>query len=244
MKLKEKLLTLDFESLRREGAITIVAFGDSVTHGALYNEYNYETVYHALLAKKLHKVRDYVPINVINAAVAGETAGLALERMDKQVLIHQPDLLIVCFGLNDVNGSLEDYLNPLREILVKGKNSGADVIFMTPNMLNTSVDPQSTPPQYLEYAAVTAKMQQDGKMDRYMEAAKALCAELDIPVCDCYAKWKKLSETEDITKLLANRINHPIPEMHELFAQSLFEMIMGDDAADCDIATESSMYRG
>lgn len=244
MTVKEKLLTLDFESLRREGAITIVAFGDSVTHGALFNEYNYETVYHARLVRKLHAVRDYVPINMINAAVAGETAGLALARMDKQVLAHNPDLIIVCFGLNDVNGTLQDYLTPLRTIFEKAKESGAEVIFMTPNMLNTSVDPENTPNQYLEYAAVTAKMQNEGRMDRYIEAAKALCAELSVPVCDCYAEWKKRAEKEDITPLLANRINHPIPEMHELFAQVLFNAILGEDFGENGMETENSMYRG
>ena len=43
--------------------------------------------------------------------------------------------------------------------------------------------------------------------------------------------------------LLCNRINHPAPEMHELFAQSLFEMIFADKPEV--IAPETStMYRG
>lgn len=44
-----------------------------------------------------------------------------MERMDKQVLSHNPDLIIVCFGLNDVNGTLEEYLDSLEEIFVKAK---------------------------------------------------------------------------------------------------------------------------
>lgn len=31
----------------------------------------------------------------------------------------------------------------------------------------------------------------------------------------------------DVTRLLANRVNHPTENMHWLFAASLFEMIMG-----------------
>ncbi|MBQ8525468.1 MAG: hypothetical protein IJ460_01945 [Clostridia bacterium] len=62
-------------------------------------------------------------------------------------------------------------------------------------------------------------------------------------MCDCYAKWKKLSETEDTTMLLVNRINHPTREMHELFAQSLFELLFdGDDLIGAE--EESTMYNG
>ena len=63
-------------------------------------------------------------------------------------------------------------------------------------------------------------------MDRYIYAAVNLADAMGIPVCDCYSKWKQLSKTEDTTMLLANRINHPLPEMHKLFADSLYDMIM------------------
>lgn len=40
-----------------------------------------------------------------------------------------------------------------------------------------------------------------------------------------YCDMKRLSETHDTTQLLINRINHPSPQMHELFADALFEII-------------------
>ena len=100
-----------------------------------------------------------------------------------------------------------------------------DVIFMTPNMLNTYVA-EDAPVQYKEYAAKTAEMQNSGRMDRYMYAAIDMAKQMDVAVCDCYSQWKKLAETEDVTMLLANRINHPISEMHHLFANELYKMIM------------------
>ena len=65
---------------------------------------------------------------------------------------------------------------------------------------------------------------------------------MNIPVCDCYAKWKELAKTQDTTMLLANRINHPTKEMHELFAQSLFEMIFDDEEVNVAQA-ESTMNK-
>ena len=227
MKISEKI-NLDLQGLIENGPITIVAFGDSVTHGAVaHDEIDYETVYWNRLKKKINNLRNYVPVNVINAGIGGITAKDSLKRMDKQVLSHNPDLIIVCFGLNDVNGTLEDYLNSLEEIFDKAQKSGAEVIFMTPNMLNTSVL-DDTAEEHYEYAIKTAKMQNEGRMDLYMESAVRLATRMGVKVCDCYKKWKKLSETQDVTYLLANRINHPTKEMHELFAESLFEIIFED----------------
>ena len=241
MKITEKI-KLDRNGLIENGPINIVAFGDSVTHGALLEEINYETVYWNRLKKKINSVRNYVPVNVINAGIGGINAANSLGRIDSQVLCHNPDLVIVCFGLNDVNDPLEVYLSSLKVIFEKCKASGAEVIFMTPNMLNTYIadDVQS---QYKEYAAVTAEYQNSGRMDLYMSEAVKLAKELDVLVCDCYGKWKELSKTEDITKLLINRINHPTAEMHELFAQSLFDVIF-EEENDISSDNESTMYRG
>jgi len=241
MKIKEKLY-LDYNGLIEHGPINIVAFGDSVTHGAVAaDEINYETVYWNRLKQKLNAVRNYVPVNVINAGIGGITAKDSLDRMELQVFSHLPDLVVVCFGLNDVNGTLEEYLDSLKVIFETCKEKETDVIFLTPNMLNTYVSP-STEKQYMNYAAVTAGFQNEGRMDLYMESAVKLAQEMNVSVCDCYAKWKKLSETEDTTQLLANYINHPTKEMHELFAQSLFELIMEEAVCDQEVSNDT-MYR-
>ena len=224
MLIKDKIL-LDIQGLQEHGPINIVIFGDSVSHGAVNGYIDYENVYWNLLKKRLNQFRDYMPVNMINASIGGTTAKESVPRMEKQVLVHCPDLIIVCFGLNDVNGTLEEYLDSLQQIFNKCKEAEVDVIFMTPNMLNTYVA-EDAPVQYKEYAAKTAEMQNSGRMDRYMYAAIDMAKQMDVAVCDCYSQWKKLAETEDVTMLLANRINHPISEMHHLFADELYKMIM------------------
>ena len=241
MKITEKI-NLDYWGLIEHGPITIVALGDSVTHGSVGpGEHDYETVYWNRLRKKIIAVRDYVPVNVINAGIGGITAAASLGRLQAQGLDHRPDLVTVCFGLNDVNGTLEEYIGSLRIIFERCLQSGADVIFMTPNMLNTYVA-DDTEEMYRDYAAVTADMQNNGRMDSYMQAAVALASEMGVTVCDCYAQWKALSKTQDITMLLANRINHPTREMHALFADSLFAAIFRDMPEV--LAADSTMYRG
>ena len=238
MKIYEKLM-MDMEGLQEHGPINIVIFGDSVSHGALLNTIDYENVYWNRLKKMLNAVRDYVPVNMINASIGGTTARKSVGRLEGQVLCHRPDLVIVSFGLNDVNKELEDYLGALREIFAKCRAAGSDVIFMTPNMLNTYVA-EDAPAEYLSYAHKTAEMQNSGKMDGFMSAAVALAQEMGVTVCDCYAKWKKIAETEDTTLMLINRINHPTSEMHELFARSLYEIILPEAQGK---SSDSTMFK-
>ena len=224
MTFKDKLF-MNRDELLQEGPLTIVAFGDSITHGAVgEGEIDYESVYWNRLRKKILNIRNYVPINVINAGIGGISANGSLARLEKQVLRYHPDLIIICFGLNDVNGELSTFLSALKIIFEKCKSCGATVVYMTPNMLNTYVA-EDTPQKHLEYAKKTADMQISGKMDLFIDSAIKLAKEMEILVCNCYHEWKELSQTKDTTLLLANRINHPIREMHELFAQMLFNCL-------------------
>lgn len=240
MTVKEKL-QLDKMGLLANGPINIVILGDSVSHAAFTDYQNYEAVYWSLLQKKLQKIRSYVPINMICAAVGGTAAKDALPRLERDVLCHRPELVIVCFGLNDINGTLEEYLSSLQEIFARCKEAGSEVIFLTPNMLNTSVE-EGVPETYFEYAHKTAEMQNSGKMDTYIYSAADLARKMGVTVCDCYSEWKKLSEKENITLRLANRINHPTEPMHALFADMLYEIIIGEDCVSRE--NESTMYRG
>lgn len=215
------------DELKEHGPITMAVFGDSITHGffELDAPPDYDAVYWNILRKKLHEIRNYVPINVINAAVGGITATASRPLFDERVLLHKPDLIIICFGLNDVNGSLENYLSALTEFFQKSQ--GIDTIFLTPNMLNTYVD-ESIPEKLREYAGKTQSYQRGGKMDLFMESAVALAKSMNIHVCDCYSIWKEMGKTQDTTALLANKINHPNREMHKLFAEELYKIIVSE----------------
>lgn len=230
-------INMDKEGLIENGHINIVLFGDSITHGAVGYDIDYEAVYWNLLRKKLNSFRDYVPVNMINAGIGGLTATASLPRLQRDVLCHHPDLIVVCFGLNDAVFELQDYISSLQTIFRQCRSSGADVIFMTPNMFNTYVA-EDTLPELQKDAAMTAEIQNSGKMDRFMEAARTTAREFGIPVCDCYAVWKQMyADGRDITMLLGNRINHPNAEMHHIFADMLYNMIMDTNPSAADNAS-------
>lgn len=226
MLIKDKI-KLDNAGLVEHGAATIVAFGDSVTHGVLQiGEVDYDAPYWNVLRKKLHEQGNYIPINVINAGIEGITATKSLARLERDVLSYHPDLVIVCFGLNDINDPLEQYLASLRTILLTCKERCEQVIFLSPNMLNTYVAPE-TKEDFKAYAAVTAGYQNEGKMDDYILSACDVARDCGVLVCDMYSHWKELArQGVDTTKLLSNSINHPTRQMHEVTAQKLYDLVM------------------
>ena len=226
------------------GPINVVICGDSVSHGALNGEIDYDSVYHNRLRLMINKRWQNTPVNMINTAVGGRCADHALNNFDRDVLSHNPDLVIICFGLNDVNKSLEEWQTNLGGLFDKCIEHGFEAVYMTPNMLNTYPE-EGAPKEYWHYAHVTADFQKDGgRMDSFMEAAREMARARGIAVCDCYAAWKKMAaEGIDTTLLLANRINHPTREMHQLFADMLFETIFGESFVKTESGSDSGMYQ-
>ncbi len=210
----------------------LVAFlGDSVTHGAFECipgfpdcEFDFDAVYHRRFACEMAKYNRWLPVNVINAGIAGDTAHGALSRIDRDVISKHPDLCVLNFALNDVNGSLDDYVSSLGGLLDRLDAAEIPAVILTPNMLNSYVHPD-TLPSVSGYAAVTAEYQKSGRMDAFVDAERELAARRNIPLADTYRRWKELEAAgEDTTLLLANYINHPTRDMHRLFVDALVEM--------------------
>ena len=153
---------------------------------------------------------------------------MAVARLERDIIAHKPHICVVNFCLNDLSETVEEYTAALREIFTRLMAADIRPILLTPSMLNTYVHPD-TIPMYKDFAAVTAAWHQSGLMDTYVNAAKALAAELGVAVADAYAKWKALeAEGMDVTASLANYINHPSRELHQIFADTLFETLEGE----------------
>ena len=215
----------------------IVFFGDSVTEGCfeLYDipgggfdtVRDHEAVYHNRL-KKLWKDKYNEELYVINSGISGDNVNGAVKRLDKDVLNHAPDMVVICFGLNDACGgkqNLDNYINTLDIIFTKIQQKNIRVVFMTPNMMNTYVD-EGTLESAKSTALVTAEIQNTGVFNLYIGSVKELCRKKNITVADVYTKWKDMYNSGvNTTKLLSNLINHPDREMHNLFAETLIEVI-------------------
>ncbi len=239
MKIIEKFKMKLSDHYKGEG-VTIAFLGDSVTQGSfeLYKngEKSCETVYcqrssyEMRVFEILSMLYPSVPINIINAGIAGDTAPWGYERVDRHVIRHEPDLCVVCYGLNDCGydpDRPERYRKAITGIFDKLEAAGIEILFMTPNMMNTTVSPHITDPYIKEIAQAKAGYQNGGYFDKLIDIAREVCGERGIPVCDCYAIWKRLHESGvDTTELLANKINHPTPDMNRMFAYELVRCML------------------
>lgn len=219
--------------------VTIAFLGDSVTEGCfeLYRTESGST--ESVLDKKSAYATQFVniltylfphtPIRSINAGIAGDHSRNGALRVAQDVISHKPDLTVVCYGLNDCGDKViyaERYVNALASIFDQLRACGSEIIFMTPNMMNTEIAENFAFPELLDFVRGTMMRQNEGLFDAHIERAKEVCREKGVPVCDCYAIWKQLAACGvDTTALLCNRINHPDREMHGVFAYELVKTI-------------------
>lgn len=223
--------------------VTIGFLGDSVTNGcfevlpALTKNgeegfdvvFDTENSYSANLRKILNRLYPKAQINIINAGISGDSAHGGLARMERDLLPYHPDLTVVCFGLNDCNNGekgLERYHDSLTMIVRKLKQSGSEVILMTPQPICARVHTQLQGENLRKLAADLVKNFKEGIFESYMQQVRVVALEENVPLCDVYARWMMLYRSGvDITHLLANYLNHPARDMHWLFAISLMETI-------------------
>jgi len=231
--------------LREGGTATAVFLGDSVTHGCFgfklkpndLPEQDYNAVYHnrfrLLIAEMQAGDPEFCrcmrrkPVNIINSGIGGDNAPGGLARIERDVLRHNPDLCVVNFGLNDVNGTLDAYTGALDGIFRTLKEHGIPAVFMTCNMLNTRVIDEIIPPNYLAYAHKTAEMQLSGRLEEYLDAAKTVAYRNGALICDSHRRWLGMYKAGlDVSMMLANGINHPTRELHGLFAGCLLNTLL------------------
>ncbi len=216
---------------------TIAFFGDSVTHGCfeiymkngkLETVVDTKSAYHEKVRKIFNVLYPDVPINIINAGISGDTADNARDRLQRDVISYNPDLTIVCFGLNDAMkgfDGIELYKEALSDIFTRIKKADSDVIFMTPNLVTDTAEIPFGDEMLDD--AVASVIDNRKWFSEYIDAARVIASENNVPICDCNKIWIKLSECGvNINNLLSNRINHPTREMHMLFAYETVKTIL------------------
>lgn len=153
-------------------------------------------------------------VSTINAGIAGDTMYGMEKRVYRDVVRHQPDLVIINGSLNwgIECGDSADYEAALRRTLAVIMNeTKADIILMTPNM---------------EKMPDALKNPKSPLIER-VEIIRKLAAEKKVCLADTYLAWEKYEEAGyPALELLANRGNHPSITGHEGFAKVLMKLVV------------------
>ncbi len=167
------------------GEKTVVCLGDSITMGVrLKPEEKYPAVLETLVPG----------IRVVNSGIGGNTSGQGLARFQKDVLAHQPDVVVLFFGTNDsvLTGpgkyrvALPQYVANLREMIRQCRQRQIKVVFCT--LLPINHEPYFTrhPKEYYQPEGGLDKI-----LARYRNAVVQIGQREHVPVVDLYAAFAK-----------------------------------------------------
>lgn len=236
MKLIDKIIAKQSNAFEERQPV-VVFFGDDITHGCFetfvkngrVGGVNGDAAYPEKFKKIFSTIYPEVPITVINAGISGDCAKNARGRIERDCLSYNPDLVVVCFGMNDAmsgKDGIDEYRDSLKEIFNEIHKGGSDIIFMTPNMrakVNEAAFAEDTLTPEMKKVI---KNEDEHWLDTYIYAARSVCRMEGIIICDCNRMWKALARNgADISALMANKISLPTETMHWLFAYELARTI-------------------
>ena len=148
---------------------TLVTFGDSLT----------------ALSSWPQEVATALNMQLVNSGIGGNTTDHAAARLERDVLAHDPDFVIIAFGSNDFyrRGSepqtdCETYKANLLDFVAATRDAGATPILMTPPFISEGA---SGGPLLYPEGSVNAAL------DVYVEAMRELAKEESVDLIDIHA---------------------------------------------------------
>jgi lysophospholipase L1-like esterase len=116
---------------RRGEPICVAAIGGSITAGGLQTK-DPKRRYIQQLAQWFEKAFPGLQVRVVNAGIGATNSGYGALRVQRDVIAHQPDLVVVEYAVNDCNGisKLDDcYEGVLRQLLGSSTNRAVIELF-------------------------------------------------------------------------------------------------------------------
>jgi acyl-CoA thioesterase-1 len=192
----------------QEKEAIIVTLGDSITRGVRAGVKPDET-FAAVLQQQLQK--QGIPAKVINVGIGGERTDQALQRLQKAVLVLQPQIVTIMYGTNDsyvdpgqkdVRLSTEQYGKNLRELVDRIRQAGARPILMTPPCWGAKASPNGIG----EHPNV--------RLEKYVQVCRKVAADAKVPLVDHYRYWSgQTAAGVDIGRWTTDQC-HPNPKGH------------------------------
>jgi lysophospholipase L1-like esterase len=196
----------------------IIFLGDSITAGGVSPK-----GYVTLIKNSLNEKHKDLGIEIIGAGISGNKVPDLQKRLEKDVLMKKPTLVVIYIGINDVwhgetdpaRGTPKDkYEAGLLEIIGKIKDSGARVVLCTPTVIG-------------EKKSGANKL--DSKLEEYSEVSRKVAKETKSQLCDLRKAFednlaKNNSEDKEKGVLTTDRV-HLNDAGNKLVAETILSVI-------------------
>jgi len=187
--------------------INIVFHGHSVPAGYFKTpQVNTIEAYPNILLKKLKAIYPFAVINVIVTAIGGENSVQGAQRFEREVLTHQPDLILIDYGLNNRICGLEKAYAAWNQMIKQAKDKGIKVILLT-----------RSPDQSVNNADA------DNELNKHADQIRKIAAETQIGLADSYQAFSFFYTNKEQLSKYMSQVNHPNELGHELIANELIK---------------------
>lgn len=155
-----------------ESGPVVVAFGDSLTAAGVF----------------VNSLKSEFGFNIMNAGVGGNNTNDARARFNTDVLAKNPDLVIICFGMNDSALDMAKYVqmetfkNNLRYFITTLKERGANIILCNSNYIEESLYYTRHDKAVFDPFGGAAAF-----VDTYCQAVREIAAEQEVLLADVRA---------------------------------------------------------
>jgi len=148
-------------------------------------------------------------VTMINTAVGGTGTQWGVETAQERAVDHNPDLLVLGFGMNDGSTvSVDVYLENLQKIMdmVHAVNPACDVVIISTMLPNREA--QGFWGRQKEYEGDLLTMEREG-----------------VAVCDMTAMHEALLSRKAYRDMTGNNVNHPNDFLSRVYAQTLLKTL-------------------
>ena len=189
--------------------INLVFHGHSVPAGYFKTpQVNTLAAYPNLVLKKLKAMYPFAVVNVIITAIGGENSVKGVERFERDVICHHPDLIMIDYGLNDRGCGLENAYTAWNQMIKQAKDHGIKVILLTPS-----------PDQSVNYS------NPENELNKHADQIRKIAAENQVGLADSYKAFEFLYPNKEQLSKYMSQVNHPNEPGHELIANELMKWL-------------------
>lgn len=187
--------------------INLVFHGHSVPSGFFHTpDVRTTEAYPQLVLERIKKEYPYAVVNVIVTAIGGENSERGAARFEKDVLVHQPDVLFIDYALNDRGMGLERAAIAWESMIKKALDKNIKVVLLTP-----------TPDQTVDL------LDKGSVLQKHADQITGLAAKYGIGLVDSYALFQEKMRAGGRLSDYMSQVNHPNRIGHALVADAIVE---------------------